>query len=371
MLRIKPAWRLLGLCLIVACCRTAYADNATLRIGVKAKFKRSGMLIDEVHEGGPATRIRNMQGTMAALEPGDVVRSINGNLIRSYSDYVTAVNHSLDGVLTIDVVDVNSGQPKSWQVNAIPTGATDYEIARDTYRRAIRTNSIAFPTLNLSVEGSAVLSGLGTVLPNLAPEPPVEAQSDEAMRELIVAVQSIYEHQLEAPTRVFSDDDFSRVDGIIQSHFDRMSRSRDERYKWTQVSAAANEVSNYLNGALVRWAASNGKEVRATTRVYSVRPFRVRTSQSGAVVELLTAADMVLTLLKNRRDPNALDDQSVRLLNESLMWKRLNSSAARAYGNYYYRFVTFSGGLPSTSSFIRERRIEIRSVPDSGEVFFR
>jgi hypothetical protein len=357
--------------LVVVLCRVASADVATLRIGVNADFSNAEMRIVNVVANGPATRIRSEQVNTAALEPGDVIRTVNGNQIRSHADFIAAVNDSLDGRLSIGVVDVNTGQLIQWHVSATPTATTKYEMARDTYRRAIRSDSIAHPKVYLTVEGEIVASGLAIALPSIGDGVPLRKRSDELMRELIVAVQAIYEQQLKEPTRVFSDRDFQNIDRIIEPYYQRISTSGDEAYKLAQATAACNGVSRAFDRALATWADANNKQVKNIYAAPYLPPFRVKASQPGAQVELLTVADMVLTLLSAGKSPAELDGQALNLLGNSPMWRRLKSDEASAYGSFYYRFVSFDGGIAAISPFAQERKIEITTVPDSGEIFFQ
>ncbi len=359
-----------SLSLVLLLCRVGSADLATLKIGVNADFSNAEMRIVSVEANGPATRMRDAQVNVAAMVPGDVIRTVNGKPIRSHADFIAVINDSLDGILNLGVVCVNTEVLVQWEVTALPTGRTKYELARDTYRRAIRSNSIDHPDLYLTINGDAVISALAIALPMTGEDVAVRHQSDALLRELIVDVQAIHEHQLKAPTRVFSVEDFQGVDNIIAPYYMRISESENESYKLAQAVAACDNVSAAFNRALAKWAEANNKEVRKAYGAPFRQTFRVRTSQQETQVELLTVADMVLTLFSSGKSPAELDDQAKDLLGNSPMWRRLKSNGATAYGSFYYRFVSFSGSNANISPFDQKRKIEITTVPEDGEIFF-
>lgn len=73
----------------------------TPRLGILGHFHRGhGMVVDSVVWGSPAERM--------GLEPGDIIRSINGRWLHSESDYFRALSYS-DGYVQLLVEDVRSG----------------------------------------------------------------------------------------------------------------------------------------------------------------------------------------------------------------------------------------------------------------------
>jgi hypothetical protein len=86
---------------------------------VKGVFTKDGLKLDEIDEDGPAHKLTNDEGTPAYLEPGDVIREIDGKAIKSADDYVKALNGASDHEkVKIKVRDVRTGDDQVFYANS-------------------------------------------------------------------------------------------------------------------------------------------------------------------------------------------------------------------------------------------------------------
>ncbi len=352
---MKYAWSIcFSLFFLTLFCGFSVADYPTLQIGINADFSNGQMLVAGVIPNGPATKMSSKTVPQASLEVGDAITKVNGVAVRSHSDFVSAVNRSLDGNMTIHVRDVNSGQVLEWNLFAKPTATTEYGILRDTYRRGIRTDSVGVQASNpceVNLAGKTVTDRLPSFLPTIK-QLPDQVSSEERLRQIVMSIQAIHESQLVSKTPVFSDDTFLKIDRIIKPYFQRINTAKDEKYKRSQVIAVREEVLASITNDLNAWASTNKiRVVHAVSAPYRP-PFRVKTSRPVTRVELLKVADMVSLVLKTGRNPRQLDKETIELIgNSNGDWLPLDNEQAYAFGNYYYRFVESKNGKLETTPF--------------------
>lgn len=191
------------------------------------------------------------------------------------------------------------------------------------------------------------------------------------MKELIVAVQTIREHQKTAVPRIFSEADFANIDRQLTPLYSQIDSSQSAERSQELARQACQLVSTSFDQALKNWATDNNKRVANMVGAPARVTFRVKTSQPGALVELLGAADMVLTLLKQNESVAPLSSAGLSLLDASPLWERLPMEGAFAYGNFYYRYATVDAiGNFQSSPFSLQRKIKIIKAPESGEILF-
>jgi S1-C subfamily serine protease len=80
---------------------------------VRGTIDQDGFRLQEVTEGGPATRLTTvgMGEQPAELEKGDIIIEVDGKKIRSAADYVAALDGAKDPEkVRIKVIDINTGQ---------------------------------------------------------------------------------------------------------------------------------------------------------------------------------------------------------------------------------------------------------------------
>lgn len=89
------------------------------RLGFQGHFDHGiGMHVEHVYYGTPASRM--------GLEPGDVIRAINGRWLRTQNDYFRELSYS-GGYVRLVVQDVRSGRLVSRSAylgDAVPYGST-------------------------------------------------------------------------------------------------------------------------------------------------------------------------------------------------------------------------------------------------------
>jgi hypothetical protein len=340
---------------------TIHADEPMFQLGVRATFDNRGMQVLSVVPQGPATRLSNKQFATASLESNDVIEQIDGKPIRSRDDLIGVLNASLDGYLTIRVRDGNSGRSSEWEITADPTAKTPYEFARDTYRRGVRAklvpaNAFVFRALN---QNQFVMSNLGSVLNPLMPDRS-EKDGKEQFKRLMIGVASVREHEASAQSgEVFTPRLFAACDEVLSSAYVDLNRTQDAQQQIQIAEEARKAVDRILRASMTQWCQRNGKKYVEEATVPRLVSFRVRASIPGARVDLLLAADKVLTLRNNNLRVRPVDDAGKRILDSSAPWQPLPPEEAAAYGRYYYRLVYHDGANLVSTPFDEQRLIVI------------
>ena len=86
---------------------------------VKGVFTKDGLKLEVIDEDGPAHTVTNEDGAMAYLEPGDIIREIDGKAVKSADDYVKALNGASDHEkVKIKVRDVRTGDDQVFYANS-------------------------------------------------------------------------------------------------------------------------------------------------------------------------------------------------------------------------------------------------------------
>lgn len=91
-----------GLCLLAVSAFADAQEHGSPPLGIHGRFEHGyGLVVERVGWGSPAGRI--------GLEPGDVIRAIDGRWLRTEADYRRQLRDS-DGNLTVIIRDVRTGR---------------------------------------------------------------------------------------------------------------------------------------------------------------------------------------------------------------------------------------------------------------------
>lgn len=100
------------------------AQNTSMeyRLLIYARFLPGwGMQVTYVDPGGPAAWLQGMQGQRGSLEPGDIIRAVDGQGLQTQQDYYRILNASdpRDGWVRLTVWDVRTRRDAQWNAHAV------------------------------------------------------------------------------------------------------------------------------------------------------------------------------------------------------------------------------------------------------------
>lgn len=353
---------------------SATADDAMFQIGVKATYDGGTMQVIEVNPNGPGARLQNDQVPQARLEPRDVIEEIDGQPIRSDEDLVRVMNDSLDGYLSLKVLDVRTGQSSVWRTSATPLAATPYRLMRDTLKRAVRTNQIPmtkFVFTELQNNRQIVMSNLHSVLEPVFPDQDA-VTADEKYRRLLVGALAVEQYEeTSPPLSVFTKETFADCDAELEQTFNELADLENEERKMVLATEAVSRINEILKNVIEDWSEKNGYRYLEEATMPLLVTFQVRSSIPGATVQVMLFAEKVLRLSRQGFPVRPVDQNGQQYLDTVANWTPLTAPDARAYGRYYYRLVYLQDGQFRATPFDENRVIIISQMPANGEIFFQ
>lgn len=110
---------------LTATCPTGLTQEAqpgtqaeAYRLMFRANETERGLIISSATENGPATQLKlaSDPNVTGALEPGDLIRAVDGNPVRSLDDYYRAMEaaRARNGRVRLSVEDVRTGRKVDW-----------------------------------------------------------------------------------------------------------------------------------------------------------------------------------------------------------------------------------------------------------------
>ena len=368
---------LFALLFIFAGQSTAKSDSPTLRIGASGEFRNNGFAITAIQPNSPATKMTGQNGVIGSIEKNDVIMKIDGVVPSSHDALVSTLNKNVSGELRVDVLDRRTNNVKQWTINAIPTARSHFGIARDTYLRELRVSMDEGQAVQqiVSISGNSATNLMAIHLPYLDPKFQHLGQSSvELISQLTQAIANFKSCVIANPDPIWVDQKLlSEIDALIEPKYAIVLTSQlSEKQRLKIAVELYISVQEKLGKSFDEWTKSNGYRQGMVAGAPSGIPFLAKAGQEGARVELISRADMILTLLQNKETLNPLSTKGRTVLDGTIHWRRLpNDGHATAYGNYFYRLVMPQpNGAYAPQSFDPSRKFTIREQPQK-EVIFR
>jgi hypothetical protein len=358
--------------LLALCGTTAQSQQPTLRAGLSLEFGSNGAKVVDVEPNGPGTNLFNEAQSGARLERGDLIGAVDGRPVRSEEDWKDIVERSGDGVLSLSIRDVNSGNIVVWSLQARPTATSTFDIAFDAFRRGIRGDSIPYTPFVFDEKENYVMSNLNSVLT------PVYGSDDSAtpqtkFERLMTGVAAIDVFSKDNPERTpISEDVLTRCRELLAEAEPRIRELPTEDKVRIQAEVS-NQCYELLLNEIDRWA--RNKQLRHVQEATLPRQiaFRAISSVPGATVQLLLTSEKVLRLKTQGYPVRPVDPNGMQYLAQSVTWRPLPQppEEATAYGKYYYRFVYSEAGNTVVTPFNEQQIITINAAPQTGEIYFQ
>ena len=375
---MPKTYLLLSLVFIVTAQPIVKSDSPTLRIGANGNFKNDRFVITAIEANSPGTSMIDQNGVVASLEQGDAIVNINGTKPTSGDALATALNKSISGELKVDVLDHRTNNVKSWTINAIPTAKSRFGIARDTYLREIRSLRDDGQEAMQIVEvfQNQATNSMTVYLPVVNPEFSRADQSPiEFVSQLTRAMALFKDCVIAVPQPLWVNQQLlSEIDALIEPKYERfLNPQLSDQQRLDIARDLCFSVQKKLEESFDAWLKENGYERRVVYGAPSGISFVAKTGEVGALIELISRADMILTLLQNNEQFNPLSEKGRGILDGAIHWRRLPSNGyATAYGNYFYRLVIPKpNGRFQPQPFDPNRKFTLRDQPETEEIIFK
>ena len=210
----------------------------------------------------------------------------------------------------------------------------------------------------------------------MGPAGPLPSESSQEMLAILLSnLAEIKDYViLTEKTNWLDASTLAKLDSLVAPVYEQvLSATLSEDQKQTMILGVCENIKRELGKSLQDWAKSNGLRIESLGGAPSAFSFKAIPGIKNSFVELLTKADMVLTLLQHGESVSPVTDKGNAILRDTALCRRLpTDNSAMAYGNYYYRLVTPKpqGGFEDPSPFDPQRKISILKKPSSGTISF-
>lgn len=353
------------------------ADSPTLRLGISGNFRADGFVVTNVQPNSPSTRMDDRSGLVGSIEQNDVITSIDGVIPTTHDVLASTLNKSVSGELQIDVRDRRSGNVKRWTVHAVPTAISRFGIARDTYLRELRATRDREQGVEqiVSIHGNSATNMMSLYLPTIDPRYPSPYSSVELVADMTKAMAGFKDCVIAHPNPIWVNQELlSKVDALIEPNYAKfLDPQLSEQKRLVIARELCTSVQKTLEHSFDDWLEKSGYEEGMAAAAPAGIPFLAKAERAGTLVELISRADMILTLLQNGEALNPLSPKARTVLDGAIHWRRLPSDGyASAYGNYFYRLVAPQpNGTLMPQPFDPNRKFTIREQPESEEIVFK